>query len=198
MTVDTGGSMSAVLQRMSVEEFLAWSEGQEGRYELEDGAVVAMAPELGRHIRTKGSAFVAIRSAIEAATLPCEAYGDGFGVPAEGTSVFIPDVLVQCGEQPADDARIAERPLIVVEILSSSTLARDIGVKLGAYFRLPSLHHYLILDPNKRLVVHHRRSGNAVETAVVRSGELRLDPPRMILRLEDLFPPVVPKAEANA
>ena len=55
--------MSAVLnQRMSVEEFLAWSEGQEGRYELEDGAVVAMAPERLLHTETKGEVFAALRA----------------------------------------------------------------------------------------------------------------------------------------
>ena len=183
--------MSAVLQqRMSVDEFLAWSKGQEGRYELEDGAVVAMAPELGRHIRAKGLSFLALRSAIQRSNLPCEAYVDGFGVPAEGTSVFIPDVLVQCGDQPSDDARLADRPMIVVEVLSSSTMTRDIGVKLGGYFKLPSLHHYLILDADKRLVIHHRRGEHAIETAVTTTGELRLDPPGITVGVEDLFPPV--------
>jgi Uma2 family endonuclease len=32
-------------QRMDVDTFLAWAEGQPGRFELVDGEVFAMAPE---------------------------------------------------------------------------------------------------------------------------------------------------------
>ncbi len=38
-------------------------------------------------------------------------------------------------------------PLIVVEVLSPSTQSFDLGGKLQGYFALPSLRHYIILDP---------------------------------------------------
>ena len=37
--------MSTALKRMTVDEFLLWAEGQEGRWELHDGAPVMMSPE---------------------------------------------------------------------------------------------------------------------------------------------------------
>jgi Uma2 family endonuclease len=50
-------------------------------------------------------------------------------------------------------------------VLSPSTAAIDHGLKLTAYFSLPSVEHYLILDPDRRVVIHHKRgTGDAIET----------------------------------
>ncbi len=38
---------------MTVDEFLAWAEGEEGRYELYHGQVYAMSPERAGHAQTK-------------------------------------------------------------------------------------------------------------------------------------------------
>jgi Uma2 family endonuclease len=69
-------------------------------------------------------------------------------------------------------------PVIVVEVLSPSTAADDHGVKLDGYFALSSVNHYLILDPDRRVMIHHRRGhAGAIETRVLREGKVILDPP---------------------
>ena len=66
---------------MTVEEFIDWAMAQpEGRYELVDGEVVAMAPERIAHARLKAEIWLALREAIAAKGLPCEALVDGAGV----------------------------------------------------------------------------------------------------------------------
>lgn len=81
-------------------------------------------------------------------------------------------------------------PIIVVEALSPSTAAIDHGRKLSGYFPLPSLQHYLILDPERRVVIRHRRGqGDAIETRVLSDGLARLDPPAFEVAVELLFPP---------
>ena len=81
-------------------------------------------------------------------------------------------------------------PIIVIEVLSPSTAAIDHGRKLSGYFSLPSLQHYLILDPERRVVIHHRGGrGDAIETRVLSDGLARLDPPGLELAVESLFPP---------
>ena len=49
-------------------------------------------------------------------------------------------------------------PIIVVEVVSPSSLARDAGAKLEDYFRLPSVQHYLILKTENRTIIHHQRA----------------------------------------
>jgi hypothetical protein len=53
-----------------------------------------------------------------------------------------------------------------------------------------SVQHYLILDPDRRVVIHHKRgSGDAIETRVLIDGVARLDPPGFEVAVEALFPP---------
>jgi hypothetical protein len=51
------------------------------------------------------------------------------------------------------------------------------------------VQHYLILDPDRRVVIHHKRgSGDAIETRVLTDGVARLDPPGFEVAVEALFP----------
>ena len=60
---------------------------------------------------------------------------------------------------------------------------------MNEYFRLPSLRHYLILWPDQPRVVHHRRTDavSEIETRVLTTGPLALDPPGVAIALEDLY-----------
>ena len=78
----------------------------------------------------------------------------------------------------------------MVEVLSPSTAAIDHGRKLSGYFSLPSVQHYLILDPERRVVIHHKRGiGDAIETRVLTDSPARFDPPGFEVAVEALFPP---------
>ncbi len=50
-------------KKMTVDEFLAWAEGREGRWELTDGVPVCMSPERVIHGATKFSAGTALSNA---------------------------------------------------------------------------------------------------------------------------------------
>lgn len=50
--------------KMTVDEFLAWSEGREGRFELEDGEVVSKSPQQVGHALTKMRVVNALAAAI--------------------------------------------------------------------------------------------------------------------------------------
>ena len=87
------------------------------------------------------------------------------------------------------DALVINDPIIVVEVLSPSTAAIDHGRKLSGYFSLPSVEHYLILDPERRVAIHHKRGqGDAIETRVLTDGVAQLDPPGFEVAVEALFP----------
>ena len=87
-----------------------------------------------------------------------------------------PDALVYFGARGARGALEIPNPSIVVEVLSPSTARHDLSLKLAGYFRLPSLVHYLIIDPDKPQLIHHRRGEDGIiVTRVVDGGSLRLD-----------------------
>lgn len=174
--------------RMTSDEFIAWAMARPKgeRYELLRGEIVPMAAERVSHVRAKGLMYVRLREAIEAAALPCEIFPDGMAVEIDATTIFEPDAMVRCGVPLDGDVVKLSDPVIVVEVLSPSTQGIDAGAKLEGYFRLPSVRHYLIVDANDRLVVHHRRDGEAITTRIVRDGPLRLDPPG--IEIAELWP----------
>ena len=174
--------------RMTVDEYLVWAEAQPGRHELVNGRVLAMAPERVRHGRTKGAVYVALGDAIRTAGRSCEVFPDGMAIRIDAKTAFEPDALVRCGPPLDGDMIEVPNPLIVVEVLSPSARGYDTGAKLTGYFLVPSLRHYLIVDAEREVVLHHRRADNgAIETRIVGFGALELDPPGLSVTVEALL-----------
>ena len=174
---------------MTVDEFLVWAEERPGRYELVDGVVYGMSPERAGHARIKSRVHRALEGALARAGLPCEAMADGMTVRVDARTAYEPDALVYCGERLPDDAVEVPAPVVVVEVLSPGTRHTDAGAKLAGYFTLPSIRHYLMVDPVRRVVVHHRRDGAEIATRILGQGPLFLDPPGLDLDVASLFEP---------
>jgi Uma2 family endonuclease len=127
---------------------------------------------------------------LAAAGLPCEVFTDALAIKVDARTSYEPDASVVCGAPPRGDALMLDDPIIVVEVLSPSTAGIDHGRKLSGYFSIPSVEHYLILDPDRRVAIHHKRgASDAIETRVLTGGVARLDPPGFEVAAEALFPP---------
>ena len=174
---------------MTVDEFLAWAEAQPGRYELADGVVYAMAPQTAGHAEMKAAMHGALVAAIRARDLACHALPDGMTVRIDDATAYEPDALVYCGTKLASSAVEVPEPVIVVEVLSPSTRGVDVGAKVAGYFRLPSVAHYLIVDPERPLVIHHARRDDDILTRIVQEGSVALDPPGLELALAEIYRP---------
>ena len=133
--------------------------------------------------------------------MKCHAVPDGATVRISPRTAFEPDALVYCGDKVASDLLEVPNPVIVLEVLSPGTQMIDMrdtllalspsGLlerKLRGYFTVPSVQHYLILDPEKQMVIHHARgNGDALQTRLLSTGELRLDPPGIVLNVQEFF-----------
>jgi Uma2 family endonuclease len=174
---------------MTREEFLAWTNQQPtGRFERIDGIVVAMAPERASHNLRKSAALIALRRAVrEAGLTSCQVFGDGMTVQVEDSD-FEPDAVLRCGPRlPGASTKVAD-PLVLVEVLSPDSGTRDRATKLRAYFKLPSVQHYLIVWPEEERIVRHSRAPNdQVATRVFVSGEIELDPPGITVTVEEFY-----------
>ena len=187
---DRGRAMEQPKQtEFSADEFIAWAlEQPTGRFELDNGVVVAMAPERVNHARAKLNVAVAFRGAIHERGLGCEALPDGVSVRVDDRTVYEPDALVRCGAASPGNAVEVSDPVIVVEVVSPSSRGVDRGIKLAGYFSLPSVRHYLIVDVEKHVVIHHRRDGRGeIGGRIVHDGLLELDPPGLAIEVRDVF-----------
>ena len=175
---------------MTVDEFIPWAMAQpRGRFELVNGEVIAMSPVRVGHTRTKGLVFLALRNAIARAGCGCEAIPDGPTVRIDEHTAYEPDAIVYCGLRLSPDSVELPRPVIVVEVVSPSSRSVDAGVKSHGYFSLPSVVHYLIVDPERRAIVHHKRGADGqIVSVALTEGSLVLDPPGIDLAVSELLP----------
>jgi len=177
--------------RMTADEFIIWAMSRpEGEhYELADGEVIAMAPERTAHARAKGHIFRRLADAVEKDAPTCEAFINGLTVVIGEQTVYEPVVLVRCGDRLDDSVVRISDPIIVIEVLSRSSKGRDVGIKLTDYFSLPAVLHYLIIQAEARVVIHHARQDDGTILTRVTHGEpLRLDPPGLVVN--DPLPPL--------
>ena len=176
-------------ERMSRETYRQWAEVQpNGRFERIDGVVVSMAAERLSHAKRKARVWRLLSQAVEAAGLPCEVYPDGVTVEVDDND-FEPDALVRCGDPLPGDGVAVPDPVIVVEVLSPDTRQVDLTRKLVGYFQVPSVRHCLIFWADRAQVIHHRRwpDDEGIETLIVTTGEIRLDPPGLGIMVEAVY-----------
>jgi Uma2 family endonuclease len=174
---------------LSRADYRRWAEAQpSGRFERIDGTVVAMAPERRSHAKRKALVWLALHQAVQTTDLPCEVYPDGMTVEIDDND-FEPDVILRCGDELPGDGVSVPDPLIVVEVLSPSTRQADLTRKMVAYFRVPSVRHHLIFWADRPQVIHHRRrdDDDAIDTRVVTTGDIKLDPPGVSISVETIY-----------
>lgn len=187
---DRGQAMEQPRQsEFTADEFIAWAlEQPTGRFELSNGHVVAMAPERASHNQAKLNAAIALRGAIGARGIPCRVMTDGMAVRIDDLTVYEPDALVRCGSPLPGDAIEVVDPIVVVEVVSPSSRGVDRGVKLASYFSLPSVRHYVIVDVDRRVVIHHwRGEEGTIAAEILFDGSLALYPPGLEIDIRDVF-----------
>lgn len=167
-----------------------WSARQErGRYELQNGIVIMQQSQNIAHLRAKGRVYLALQAAIEQAGVDFYALPDGATVRIGQRTAFEPDALVAPLPMPADDALAVVDPVLVVEVLSPTSVKRDLSDKVIGYFQVQTIAHYLVIDPIENVLIWHRRcvGGGLEPPAVLKEGVVAFDPPGIALDITVLF-----------
>ena len=135
--------MSIALTRpWSVEEFFASSIHQDGRYEFDGFAPVAMTGGNANHSRIAQNIYFALTGRLRGT--PCGCYGPDLGVRI-GNAIRYPDALVTCVKFPGTSL-VAPNPIVVFEVLSPSSGGTDLVIKLREYQTVQSILHYVVVQ----------------------------------------------------
>lgn len=174
-------------QRMSLDDFLAWENGQETRHEFWRGEVFAMVGARRVQGLVSGNVFAALKALLKGS--PCRAFVEGMKVQVGDDAIFYPDVFVTCDAQDLKTEMIFRRPRLVVELLSDSTQACDRGLKFAASRRLEGLQEYLPIEPETLRVEVFRRNERGNFELVDQTGatELVLDSLALRLPMSEVF-----------
>ena len=142
---------------MSLEEFLAWEEQQELRWEYDGSQAVAMIGGTQTHAIIQGNVIAALNVRLRGT--PCRAVGSDLKVQTSG-SVRYPDAFVFRNPGPGSTTSISE-PVVIFEIISPSTGGIDRITKNREYAAIPSVRRrYVMLEQEEVGATMFERSGD--------------------------------------
>jgi Uma2 family endonuclease len=146
----------ALRKSMTLEEFLAWEERQELRYEFDGFQPVAMAGGDEAHETIKVNLVVALANRLRGK--PCRVLGSDMKIEVMGR-IRYPDAHVTCGPFVADNKRVRD-PVVIFEVLSNSTARVDRIDKNREYQATPSVRRYVMLEKDSVAATVFERSGD--------------------------------------
>ena len=172
---------------MSKPAFFEWLATKHERYELV-GGVPRLLPWVKRnHNRIVVNLVGLLTRALDPARFEV-ATGD-FAIATGPDSIRYADVFVEAAGR-SGEAREAESPILIVEVLSPSTTPDDFGAKRQEYLGLPTLDTYLIVAQDSRCVWQwtRGRDGEWPEAALITTeGEVLAGASGAALPLADVY-----------
>ena len=173
---------------MSLDEFFAFQETQDVRYELVNGAPVRMmAGAKNVHNDIVINILGELRSRLRGSG--CKPFhGDG-SVETYPGQIRRPDAGINCGDHERDGL-MADRPRVIVEVLSPSTRDFDTYGKVEEYKAIASVHTILLVDPNRPDVLVWSRSderGWTSATFTSLDDEIAIENPDLVLPLTAIY-----------
>ena len=144
---------------MTYAEYLAAEERSFEKHEFLDGEVHAMSGGTPEH----GALAMAFGAALGSALLgrSCRVFSSDVRVRVKATGLAAyPDISVVCGKLETDDEdpNAITNPVLLVEVLSDSTEARDRGEKAAHYRLIPTLREYVFVSQGRRRIEVYRRN----------------------------------------
>ena len=186
----------ALRKPMTLVEFLAWEERQPLRYEFDGVGPVAMTGGTLAHARVQRNLAYALTGRLLGQ--PCEFIGSDLKIRTSEDHIRYPDGFVTCtgGENAST---IAADPVVIFEVLSPSTAAKDRIVKAREYQAMPSVQRYVMLEQDRPAATVYARSGDAwTHEILIKDSILDLPEIGVALPLADLYVGIVFELESDA
>ena len=172
----------------TIDEFFAWQEEQEERYELVGGFPLKMqADATRRHDAIVLNVLAELRDRLRGK--PCQPFTADGSVETLPGQIRRPDAGVDCGPRDPDGYHASE-PTVIVEVLSRTTRRFDKMGKLEEYKGLPTLRHLVIVDSREAMATHwHREAGGEWQKTSIRGilGAVELDAIDVVLLMADIY-----------
>ncbi len=174
----------ALRKPMSGEEFLAWEERQELRYEYDGFAPVAMTGGTQNHGLVQSNLVGALYARLRGK--PCRVFGSEVKLSVSGSFRY-PDAVIVC-TVGRGSATLLDDPVAVFEIVSASTAKTDRFIKNAEYRDTPSIQRYVILEQDAIAAEVFTRIGQDWAGRVQAAGSILAIPEAGIeLPLDELY-----------
>jgi Uma2 family endonuclease len=174
----------ALRKPMTLQQFLAWEERQELRYEFDGFQPVAMTGGTDAHEAIGGTLRALLRERLQGK--PCRVRGPTLKIEVVDR-IRYPDAFVYCTAVPPGETVIKE-PVVVFEVLSPGTSRTDRIEKLREYQATESIQRYVILEQDSVAATVFARHGLDWDARALTAGDvLRMPEIDVELPLSDIY-----------
>ena len=146
----------------SLEAYFALEKLGEDRYEYWDGDIFCMSGGSKHHAMIASNIHREISSKLKGSK--CRAFTSEMSIKTPSLPPYrYPDASVVCGElkfESMQGIEVLTNPILVIEVLSSTTEDVDRNEKRLAYQALPSMMEYLLIAQNAPQITRYARQGN--------------------------------------
>jgi Uma2 family endonuclease len=179
-------------KKYTLKEYLESDKNSEERYEYFDGEVFAMGGGSPNHARISLNVCTSLTQKLKGGR--CEAFNSEMRVKVPTALPYrYPDASVVCGEpifDEIDGQQMLVNPILIVEVLSPSTAAYDLGEKFTAYQSIDAFQEYLLISQDRPHVIQHvkqaKRRWLRIEVEGM-DGEVKLESVNLTLNLSELY-----------
>jgi Uma2 family endonuclease len=143
-------------QRYSPEAYLEMEVQSEIRHEFRGGEIIPMTGGLPNHNQIAGNIYAVLNFAFRGKPYRAFVTDQRLWIPRQQIYTY-PDVMVIEGELQLQTGRkdTVMNPLLIVEVLSTSTQNYDRGNKFLAYRTIPSFQEYILVDQYSQCIEHY-------------------------------------------
>ena len=137
------------IEPMTVDEFIAWDDGSDTRYQLVDGEVRAMSPASTTHGTIQADLARRLSNHLDVPGSRCRVVTE----PAIQTRIHarknmrVPDLGVTCTPDSAGEVALPD-PILLIEIMSPGN-KRDTWDNVWAYASIPTVREILIVQSTR-------------------------------------------------
>jgi Uma2 family endonuclease len=175
--------------KFTEEEYLRFEESSLEKHEFYRGEIFAMAGASERHNIIQTNLILTLGSRLKGK--PCRPFGSDFRIHIpENTLYTYPDISIICGKFPSTEGEPAQRPVVIIEILSESTNHYDRSEKFQLYRDIPTLKEYILVD-SERVVIEafriNERHKWELETYPTTANDLLIPALELSIPLQEIY-----------
>ena len=150
-------------ESISIAEYLDGELVSNVKHEYISGAVFAMVGARNAHDMITVNALLAFGTRLKGTA--CRPFNSDTKIRIrmkDHVRFYYPDMSVVCQANALSET-FQDQPVVIVEVLSEGTRRLDDGEKRDAYFTIPTLTHYILLEQDSIVAVVYRRVGQNFE-----------------------------------
>jgi len=171
---------------LSQEDYLANELKSDIKHELIQGQAYAMAGASKNHERIAVNIIRVLANQLQEKKLPCDIFSSDMKIKAQ-SDFFYPDLSITCEPDDKESEFFINTPVIIAEVLSQSTRKKDKGLKKLAYFNIPTLKEYVLIEQDYCEIEVFRQSDSWASSFYSLGDTIQFESIDVTLSVEDSY-----------